>query len=281
MGRGRTYTDVEDRFILELFRNETMSTVDLMTAYRERFPSYNRAYVNLRDRFGVLRRTGRADMLLGNRNRGRSTTTVVPHQSSSSSSGNDVFGSDSDSDSETEHDVTANPFYGQPQTSLLTQGFNRIKRRIEESANDAALDSIKYRVDDLVEQIAKRRRTIAEEEERRRKEEEEAEKRRQEEEARKQKEHEDKLNDTTKLDCMICLEEDCENCVMLTSCGHSMCVQCTTTLLTQPLTFYGARYHKCPYCRTELAGAKSITALPAGSTKGDAYKLLLSKEKSN
>jgi hypothetical protein len=99
-----------------------------------------------------------------------------------------------------------------------------------------------------------------------------------EEEKKRQEEEQSKLNDTTKVGCVICHDEECEYGIMMTKCGHTMCTGCTTNLLTQPLTYYGQRFHRCPVCRTELSGVGAIQPIKQGATSGDVYKLMLDKK---
>lgn len=206
-----------------------------MACYRARMQGEgpNRTYRNIRERYRVLVERQQERRNQQSARTPAPTPTSRPPSSSSSSS-------------PPEHDPIGARVRG-------------IKRRIDNISEDA-LDSVAEHLNELQEALAKRRRVLEEEAERKRKEEEEKERKEREKEA-----------NTDKCVCTLCLDE-CDTGVMATKCGHTMCVQCTTNLLTQPLSYYGQQYHKCPACRTDLDGVSAIIALPGGTTEGQVYK---------
>lgn len=251
MARGRVYRPEEDRTIIRAFSQFTRER-QRMNHFRESFPNTDRTYSSLLNRFRVL---------------GRRRTTDPMWDSDIDTDVSDD--DDDDNDDEEDEDEDESAFRANIATAAAAASssssndgtperptrFDITKRYIDRTSDDGYLDKIEKETEGLLNHIKKRRKTLRDEADRRKREE------------------EVKLNDTTPADCLICQDNECAHGVMVTKCGHTMCIQCATDLLTQPLSFYGQRYHKCPACRTDLGGVGALQPLPAGATKGQAYKL--------
>ena len=232
--RGRHYTPEEDRVIRILFTDYGDSETR-MNHYSRRFPDSTRTYRAIRERNNVLVQTETWNQATGGNISGfvdDDGVVTIPPPPVVSS---------------TINDNVFNSLVSPETASRFVDAIKGIKR-------GRPLEELEGQLEKFLE-ASKKRRLEIEEEERKRQEEEEA-----------------KLNDATKAGCIVCKDEECQHGVMMTKCGHTMCIGCTTNLLTQPLSYYGQRFHRCPACRTELDGVGAINPLDKGSTNGDVYK---------
>ena len=204
-----------------------------MACYQRQMPNSNRTYRNIRERFNELTR----------RDRQRSIRSSISSSSSSAPT-------ESDEDTDTDDEVFPVVTTATTGPRSAIQVFS-LKRRIDQVEGDR-LDRMEADLKELTEAITKRRKTIEEEAE------------------RKRKEEELKVNDDRKCSCCVC-HLDIDGTVMSTICGHTMCLECSTNLLTMPLSYYGQRHHSCPACRAELNGTGTLFPLPEGTTMGGVY----------